>query len=186
MKFPRQNVINTIRIWPKIVIICSISFCYNCAMAGRTHSRTPRRTRPPPIQVCIHDLSGSLLCDVNMPKKSLVLRLGGEIQDVEGTEIPLQKLLLDGRVLDINRRLTTYGVQERADITLMRLQKPPGCYNCYNRRCRERHWTSWYCTICKQPRYCETETYWGLVEDSDVLYSNSFCEECFNKRKPLH
>ena len=148
---------------------------------ARDRSRSPVQT----IKVCIHDLSGSLLCEVNTPKNELVFRLCEEIHNLEGTEIPLQKLLLDGRVLDINRRLTTYGVQEHADITLMRLQKPPGCYNCYNRRCRERHWTSWYCTICKQARYCETETYWGSGEDSDVLYSSNFCEECFNKRKPL-
>ena len=147
---------------------------------ARDRSRSPVQT----IKVCIHDLSGSFLCEVSSPKNELVDELCQEIQDLEGTEIPLQKLFFDGRALDINRRLTTYGIQESADITLIRLQKPPGCYSCFNRRCHERHWHSWFCTTCKQARYCLKETF-HVPEDPDELHSNNICEECFNTRKPL-
>ena len=145
----------------------------NSNTEDRDRSRSPVRT----IEVCIHDLSGRRLCKVHMPNDYIVAWLCNEIQEPVGEPIELQKLLFDGKVLDIHLQLATYKIQKRADITFIRLQKPPGCYNCNKLRCRNRHWIPWFCAYCKQPRYCLKEVY-DNPEEPDV------CEECFNKSGP--
>ena len=137
--------------------------------AGRARSRSPGQR----IKVFVHDLSGSLLCEVNAARNEYVFHLCEAIEDLEGTEEALQQLVFKGKRMNSSEPLKTYKVPQNAHITLIRLPKPLPftgaipvlCKWCFQRR---------YCTDIEVEKH-----FWGEIEverRTQIIY---ICKECW-------
>ena len=144
-------------------------------MAGRTRSRTPPRHLPLQVTICVRDLGGNFICEVSMPTDKNAAYLYRTIQDVQGTDECLQKLVFNGTALDGTHTLQEYGLHQNAEIVLIHLERTEP--NIYSVRAQ--------CELCLLERYCEETP----VEEEDqhwIRQSHTYyCQECSDKALEL-